>query len=233
MWFADVECLEGTGGGYVHVYAEPYALTTTVVIDDDRAIEFVWPRGRTSSGCRLIDDSMNWHYDDLDYSHHATVRLVGGDYTYEFTSYTYKLYEDPNYQIFKCWYPFDPNGPPEYRLDYSYIRNNDPSAVGSEPPRTATAEKRVTVRQRPDGVVFQLGGLGMTAVRVDVYDVAGRVTRSLSKVVPPGQREVEVLWDRRDDQGHGVASGAYFAKVWVKEEGTWLPAGGTRVVVVR
>jgi hypothetical protein len=46
-----------------------------------------------------------------------------------------------------------------------------------------------------------------------VYDVSGRLVRSLG--VPPGDGERSVVWDGRDDQGRSLPSGFYFCRLRV------------------
>jgi hypothetical protein len=49
-------------------------------------------------------------------------------------------------------------------------------------------------------------------IRLDVFDLAGRLVRTLvDGELPPGRREV--LWDGRDALGHGVASGVYYCRL--------------------
>jgi subtilisin family serine protease len=50
------------------------------------------------------------------------------------------------------------------------------------------------------------------AVRLDIYDVQGRLVRSLLDGVRPAGIN-RVGWDGRDDTGRGVASGTYFARL--------------------
>ncbi|RPJ49456.1 MAG: T9SS C-terminal target domain-containing protein, partial [Candidatus Latescibacterota bacterium] len=62
-------------------------------------------------------------------------------------------------------------------------------------------------------ILFSLPGAGGASVRV--YDVAGRLVRSMGA---PSSRG-EVVWDGADDAGNAVAPGAYFVRI----------AGGERV----
>jgi flagellar hook assembly protein FlgD len=49
-------------------------------------------------------------------------------------------------------------------------------------------------------------------VSIEVYDVSGRLVRSLvSGFESEGRREV--VWDGRDDGGHELSSGVYFYKL--------------------
>ena len=53
---------------------------------------------------------------------------------------------------------------------------------------------------------------GRTEVRLGVYDVSGRLIRTLLTGVMPAGRH-RVRWDGRDGEGRGVASGIYFARL--------------------
>jgi flagellar hook assembly protein FlgD len=57
-----------------------------------------------------------------------------------------------------------------------------------------------------------------TAVRLNIYDVSGRLVRNLvdGKTLEAGPHTV--LWDGRNHSGHSVASGTYFARM---EAGSW------------
>jgi M6 family metalloprotease-like protein len=61
-------------------------------------------------------------------------------------------------------------------------------------------------------IVFDLAAAG--AVRLDVHDAAGRRVRRLLDAWRPAGRQ-SVIWDGRDDQGRGAASGVY----WVRASG--------------
>jgi hypothetical protein len=59
-------------------------------------------------------------------------------------------------------------------------------------------------------VAFNLRGTG--PVRVAIFDVAGRVIRDLMNH-PLGPGDHVVSWDGRDESGHEVSTGLYFAEV--------------------
>jgi flagellar hook assembly protein FlgD len=54
-------------------------------------------------------------------------------------------------------------------------------------------------------------------VAIRIYDVAGRLVRSLVKDNEPAGMH-DVVWDGRDDAGQRVSRGAYF---WRMEAGSW------------
>ena len=54
------------------------------------------------------------------------------------------------------------------------------------------------------------GGTGSVQTRLDLYDVSGRVVRTLANgPLPPGPHAE--VWDGRDNDGQSVATGVYFA----------------------
>jgi len=54
-------------------------------------------------------------------------------------------------------------------------------------------------------------------VDLEVYDVAGRLVRTLvSESRPAGPNEVH--WNGKDNAGHDIASGTYFARLVVDEQ---------------
>jgi len=50
-------------------------------------------------------------------------------------------------------------------------------------------------------------------VRVRLYDVTGRLVRTLADKTYQGGQEYSVLWDGRNDAGSQVARGVYFARI--------------------
>lgn len=49
--------------------------------------------------------------------------------------------------------------------------------------------------------------------RVRIFDVNGRLVRTLSTGEPASQGRQEILWDGLDDRGHQLPSGVYFSRV--------------------
>ena len=99
---------------------ETYRLTSTVDVGDEPT--HIWPRGRRSSGWRLIDETLDGnptgppHYDGLYYGNWARVASQNGSVV-TFECYTYRV------TGLDVWSPFDPYEPePGYWLHYSYVR---------------------------------------------------------------------------------------------------------------
>jgi flagellar hook assembly protein FlgD len=87
------------------------------------------------------------------------------------------------------------------------------------------ARRDLAVRAHPSpfrestSIEFDLPNEG--EVKLAVYDVGGRVVRTLTRATLPAGRHA-VAWDGRDDRGARRASGVYFAQ---------LTAGGRNVAV--
>ncbi len=59
---------------------------------------------------------------------------------------------------------------------------------------------------------------GPAGVRLDVYDLSGRLVRTLVDGQPQGAGRYAVLWDGRDGRGGHVASGVYFYRLEADDE---------------
>ncbi len=92
--------------------------------------------------------------------------------------------------------------------------NEGPTGVADETPEVLSALYGVRVVPNPFNprteIYFSLGQ--SDDVTVDVYDVTGRLVRTLHRgILPSGEHAVR--WDGRDDKGRGLASGVYFTRV--------------------
>jgi len=58
---------------------------------------------------------------------------------------------------------------------------------------------------------FRVSAPGPTTLRI--YDVAGRLVRALDARSAESGREYDILWNARDESGHAVPSGVYFAEL--------------------
>ena len=67
------------------------------------------------------------------------------------------------------------------------------------------------VRSGSANVRFGVAATGR--VRVRLYDLAGRVVRTLADRTYAGSQEYSVPWDGRDDTGRALARGVYFARI--------------------
>ncbi|MBZ0268645.1 T9SS type A sorting domain-containing protein [bacterium] len=93
----------------------------------------------------------------------------------------------------------------------------------SELPGHETVEHTTLHANRPNPVVthtdfrFDLAGRELQPVRLDLFDVTGRLVRTLvDKELPPG--EFEVSWNRRDGSGARTAAGVYFVRLTTATE---------------
>lgn len=104
----------------------------------------------------------------------------------------------------------------------------DPSAPAPE----ALTRYRLRVFPNPFNPATRVGltipaGAGRVGVLVQVFDIAGRVVRTLGA----GQREAGVFefeWNGTDDQGHALGAGVYFVRA---QAGSWMEV--QRVALVR
>ncbi|MCA9750722.1 MAG: DUF1565 domain-containing protein [Gemmatimonadetes bacterium] len=116
--------------------------------------------------------------------------------------------------------PLDPDGTIADIGPYYYDQGgaSDAPAVGSSGVVSASAAPNPF--RRDTSIRFALGRPG--AVSIDIVDVSGRRVRSLSaEELPAGAQSVS--WDGRDDAGHSVSSGVWFARVTTEQGTTTLP----------
>jgi hypothetical protein len=78
------------------------------------------------------------------------------------------------------------------------------------PPRFALAQNRPNPMRPSTSITYRLDVAGPVSLRI--YDVAGRVVRTLvDRHQQPAQ--YSVIWDGKDDAAHRVASGVYFYRL--------------------
>ena len=82
--------------------------------------------------------------------------------------------------------------------------------------RTVLHQNRPNPFGPSTAVRFDLAGAGPQPVRLEIFDVSGRLVRTLvDRSLPPG--EFEVRWDGRTDRGEKVAAGVYFYRLTTPE----------------
>jgi hypothetical protein len=91
--------------------------------------------------------------------------------------------------------------PPVAAVDHE-MSYGEIAFLGQNSPNPFSSSTRIT---------FAVPGDGKTA-GIDIYDVKGRVIRTLTAGTAPGA-ETSVVWDGRDSTGESVASGVYFYRV--------------------
>jgi hypothetical protein len=75
--------------------------------------------------------------------------------------------------------------------------------------------------------VFTVLGVEAEGIKVEVYDLAGRL-------VWKGEAEGnELPWDTRDLTGLPLANGVYLYLVYVKVEGEWIVSDVQKLVILR
>lgn len=101
-------------------------------------------------------------------------------------------------------------------LSTMFMRQRDPVLVGvakdTRPPRPFVLHSAVP---NPFGArtVIRYELSKRTDVRIDVYDVAGRLVRTLVDTRGRPAGSFEAIWDGRDSGGYRVASGVYFYRI--------------------
>ncbi len=128
------------------------------------------------------------------------------------------------------WSVFEPT---TTRTDYVFVR----PYVAVEPVATlqgilsvsqGLGPSRVELRAAPNPsthhVIISIRDTATPEGRVGVYDVAGRLVRTLDH---RNRRHTEIAWDRLDDHGRRVLPGVYFVKYWSPDR-----RGTTRLTVL-
>jgi hypothetical protein len=90
----------------------------------------------------------------------------------------------------------------------------NPTVLAVNEPPAPSASARLVTFPNParDGATIGFALPVATAVRVGVYDVAGRLVREVGEATFTAGAH-RLAWDGRDAQGVGVASGVYFVRV--------------------
>jgi hypothetical protein len=101
-------------------------------------------------------------------------------------------------------------------MSYTYAAEADVVGVEATP---SGAPDRATITARPVGGEVRLrvgipGGLGNGDLRVQVFDVGGRLLREIPDP-SPGSPWRTMVWDGRASSGRFVGSGRYFARLMV------------------
>jgi hypothetical protein len=77
-----------------------------------------------------------------------------------------------------------------------------------------------------EGAQVRLATLGQEQLSLEIYDVSGRVVRTLASG-PAGAGTTDVYWDGRDERGARLPSGVYWCKLRSS------PDRSRRIVVLR
>lgn len=95
---------------------------------------------------------------------------------------------------------------------------DDLSGSSAPPPRAALAQNYPNPFNPSTTIAFTVGeGAAAVPVRLDVYDVAGRlVARLVDRPLAPGAHRV--VWNGRDARGRPVAAGVYLARLRIAGE---------------
>jgi hypothetical protein len=209
-------------------YRLTWTLDHEMNVCDTCLVDYIWPRGKTSTGWRKIDESIGDYYDGEFYANHADVAWESGTDPV-FYSYVYKV-RDMETGDSLGWAPFDPyNSPPTgSQVTFSYVVNTmGVSAV-------AQAEgQEGSFRVHPHGGwwSFDLPSHVTAPLSVEIYNVAGQ-RLYLVRVETDQDLSRGIRWDERDSRGRRVASGLYFARLR-SGRGASGPNNVVRLLIVR
>lgn len=210
------------------LWVDAYRIRSVVTVPDSVIVDHFWPRGKTSSGWRLIDGSLDWRYDGLFYSNYAELDSVAGN-TAWFASYTYEVYTEQGGSSLG-WYPYDPDS--TYKLTYSYVSRNGVTGVDDNGKPGALARDRVQVTYTDRDVRLLFDSDRMIRSTVEVFDAGGRRLRSLVSPHGTGRGPTCIVLDRRDAGGRRVPSGIYFVRVAVGRSAAPSPILKSRILLI-
>ena len=100
-----------------------------------------------------------------------------------------------------------------------WLASSGPSAVGDLPSAGLVGALRAAPNpfNPQTSIFFEIGGNREVPAVVDVYDLRGRAVRRLfAGPLAPGPQSL--AWNGRDDDGRGLPSGVYFARVLAQDE---------------
>jgi hypothetical protein len=116
--------------------------------------------------------------------------------------------------------PLSPRSAPRPNFRPAYVMNIRAGAVTAMQYRSHAGANGFSFRNAGSNpgktarLLYELPpGVTHTSVRVEFYDIQGRLVRSL---VPRGEQAGPhlVIWDGKDDQGRSVSSGTYYARIY-------------------
>jgi hypothetical protein len=192
------------------------------------SVEHVWPRGKSSSGWRRIDQSIDYYYDGQFFANHADVNWTSGNNP-TFCSYVYKIRSAQNGDSLG-WAPFDPDDPPDSaRVTYSYVVNaGDVAAVQ----RPSNRDAPFRVQERGGRWLFELPPEVAAPLSIEIFNVAGRQIQVMHAETHE-ELARGMCWNERDSSGRRVAAGLYLARVRSSGGPAQNLRGAARLLIVR
>lgn len=83
------------------------------------------------------------------------------------------------------------------------------SGIGETPPALSEALRVSVASPALNAAEFRFSGPGASPASVMIFDMTGRLVRTLSDTAPCGSAEHTLTWDGRDGQGQSVPAGVY------------------------
>lgn len=153
---------------------------------------------------------------------HRTITLQGSGAGAGYGSVTLAIPNDPallGKTVYGRWYVTDPGAAggvassPAFRMQLFGPRGSE-GAVTVDPPALTTlrlSASRPSPFRTSTLVTYEVPVT--SSVRLDVYDLAGRVVRRLDERRNAAPGTYTARWDGTDDRGHAVAGGVYFYRL--------------------
>ena len=175
----------------------------------------------------FIEDTiiLNWRYNtEADFSHYLLHRdTVSGFEPSEFNLIAYpdtSYYADTDVDIDRDYFyriaSADSQGNmSDYSEELGILSTGIGDERGTAPPQVSSIRGNYpNPFNSSTTIVYYVADLGPVPARIeiDIYDIAGRKVRNLVNE-RRNIGEHRMVWDGRDDQGHGCATGIYFARI--------------------
>jgi hypothetical protein len=197
-----------------------FVLNDTVYMDNR-----IPPRGSTAAGLAAVQSPIvdyeyadGQYWDDTDYNLPAEAESVVVTLYYQSTSKEYvEFLRDANttnsagQNLYNAWVD-QGKAPPVVMAQARTAVNVTASDVpdGDQPTYVYAMKQNAPNPFRPEtGIAYSLAERG--PVRIAVYDVGGRLVRTLVDEVQKAGNH-QAIWDGRDDHGKKLASGVYFVR---------------------
>lgn len=224
------------------VWVHAYRLKSTVDLTSAEydSVGHVWARGRTSSGWKNLDKydaKFHANYAEvLDWNPQTEVATLG--------TYTFKAFTDSTETETFCWFPYRPSTAGDdcdntggiFKIDYSYLVYDAAKGFAASLPPIGRAILRFAPGAsiaKADVVPFHFTLDAAGSYSLAIFDVSGRVVRTIMKDAEYKEGQHTISWDRKDAEGNAAKVGVYFARLWRTQGGIVVEEATERVVLVR